>query len=88
MATEDLAAEADLTRQRISRLHVDGVIEAPGGAHFTECPPDYGRDESFQRTYAKVAADPEAWAAFTRVARAGVRGRLPGGGGRPPRGGA
>ena len=28
---------------------VDGVIEAPGGAHFTECPPDYGRDEAFQK---------------------------------------
>jgi glutaconate CoA-transferase subunit A len=62
--TEQLAAEADLTRLRISRLHVDGVVEAPGGAHFTECPPDYGRDEAFQRTYAKAAADPEAWAAF------------------------
>ena len=64
--TDQLAAEADLTRQRISRLHVDGVIEAPGGAHFTECPPDYGRDERFQREYAKAAADPDAWAAFSQ----------------------
>ena len=23
-----------------------GVVEAPNGAHFTECPPDYGRDEA------------------------------------------
>ena len=43
---------------------VTGVIEAPGGAHFTECPPDYGRDEAFQREYAATAKDPEAWQAF------------------------
>jgi glutaconate CoA-transferase subunit A len=49
---------------RISRLHVDGVIEAPRGAHFTECPPDYDRDEAFQREYAATAADPDKWDAF------------------------
>ena len=43
---------------------VDGVIEAPGGAHFTECPPDYGRDEAFQREYAATAKDPDAWETF------------------------
>jgi len=43
---------------------VDGVVEAPRGAHFTECPPDYERDEAFQREYAATARDPEAWAAF------------------------
>ena len=40
------------------------MVEAPGGAHFTECPPDYGRDEAFQREYAATAKDPEAWQAF------------------------
>ena len=43
---------------------MDGVVEAPRGAHFTECPPDYGRDEAFQREYAATARDPEAWEAF------------------------
>jgi glutaconate CoA-transferase subunit A len=43
---------------------VDGVIEAPGGAHFTECPPDYDRDEVFQREYAATAKDPAAWESF------------------------
>jgi len=43
---------------------VDGVVEAPGGAHFTECPPDYGRDEAFQREYAATARDADAWQAF------------------------
>jgi glutaconate CoA-transferase subunit A len=42
-------------------MPVDGVIETPNGAHFTECPPDYGRDEAFQREYAATAKDPEAW---------------------------
>mgnify|MGYP003313728558 CR=1 FL=1 len=37
---------------------------APRGAHFTECPPDYGRDEAFQREYAATAKNPEAWTAF------------------------
>ena len=45
-------------------MMVDGVIEAPNGAHFTECPPDYGRDEAFQREYAATAKDPEAWESF------------------------
>jgi glutaconate CoA-transferase subunit A len=49
---------------RISRMFVDGVIEAPGGAHPTECPPDYPRDEAFQREYAASAKSPEAWQAF------------------------
>ncbi len=43
---------------------VDGVIETPNGAHFTECPPDYGRDEKFQKEYALTAKDPAAWDAF------------------------
>jgi glutaconate CoA-transferase subunit A len=62
--TEDLASAADVTHLGISRLDVDGVIEAPGGAHFTECPPDYGRDEAFQRRYAATAGDDDAWDAF------------------------
>ncbi len=49
---------------RLNRTLVDAVVEAPHGAHFTECPPDYGRDEAFQREYAASAKSPEAWAAF------------------------
>lgn len=62
--TEDFPAHGSFHTQRISRLMTDGVIEAPGGAHFTECPPDYGRDETFQREYAKTASSPEAWDEF------------------------
>ena len=36
----------------------------PHGAHFTECPPDYGRDEAFQKEYAATASSPELWDTF------------------------
>jgi glutaconate CoA-transferase subunit A len=62
--TEELLAEGSIHTLQINRTMVDGVIEAPGGAHFTECPPDYGRDEAFQKEYAATARDPEAWKAF------------------------
>jgi glutaconate CoA-transferase subunit A len=45
-------------------MMVDGVVEAPRGAHFTSCVPDYQRDEAFQREYAASAAGPEAWELF------------------------
>jgi glutaconate CoA-transferase, subunit A len=49
---------------KLHRAMVDGVVETPGGAHFTECPPDYGRDEAFQKEYAASARDAESWQAF------------------------
>ncbi len=64
VATEELAGLADVTHLKISRLDVAGVIEAPGGAHFTECPPDYGRDETFQKRYAATGKSEEDWEAF------------------------
>lgn len=63
--SEDFARHGSFHTLRIPRLDVTGVIEAPGGAHFTECPPDYGRDESFQKAYAAAATDAEQWAGFT-----------------------
>jgi glutaconate CoA-transferase subunit A len=48
----------------LSSMHVDGVVESPGGAWFTQCLPDYPRDEATQKRYASTAKDPEAWAAF------------------------
>jgi glutaconate CoA-transferase subunit A len=64
--TDRFAAEGPLQTMCISRLLTDGVIETPGGAHFTACVPDYPRDEEFQRRYVEAAAEPELWAAFTR----------------------
>jgi len=65
--TADLAKAGPAHTLAIHRGLVDGVIEAPGGAHFTECPPDYGRDEAFQREYAATAKDRERWDAFRRT---------------------
>jgi glutaconate CoA-transferase, subunit A len=48
----------------VNRAMVHGVVAAPGGAHFTSCVPDYGRDEAFQARYAAAAADPAAWPQF------------------------
>jgi glutaconate CoA-transferase, subunit A len=48
----------------VNRAMVDGVVEAPGGAHFTSCVPDYARDEAFQARYAAAAADPAGWQRF------------------------
>jgi glutaconate CoA-transferase, subunit A len=62
--THQLAEEGPPQSLLISRLHVDGVIEAPNGAHFTSCDPDYGRDEAFQKQYAASAKSPDAWAEF------------------------
>jgi len=65
VATAELGAGTDVTHQSISRLDVTGVVHAPGGAHFTECLPDYGRDEAFQRLYAGTARSEEAWEDFS-----------------------
>ena len=62
--TKDLLQEGSIHTLKINRMMVDAVIEAPGGAHFTECPPDYDRDEEFQREYAYTASDAEAWSKF------------------------
>ena len=48
----------------VNRAMVHGVVECPGGAHFTSCVPDYGRDEAFQAHYAAAAADPQEWQRF------------------------
>jgi glutaconate CoA-transferase subunit A len=62
--TEQLQKEGPLHAMRINRTMIDGVVETPNGAHFTECPPDYARDEKFQKGYAATAKDPAAWDAF------------------------
>jgi glutaconate CoA-transferase subunit A len=48
----------------VNRMMVDGVVEAPNGAHFTTAAPDYGRDEKFQRHYAEAASTEENWQRF------------------------
>ncbi|GGS95039.1 MULTISPECIES: CoA transferase subunit A [Streptomyces] len=50
--TADLAEAGPPQSLLIGRHTVTGVVEAPGGAHFTSCAPDHGRDEAFQKLYA------------------------------------
>ena len=76
--TEELRRGGPAASLLISRLHVDGVVEAPNGAHFTSCVPDYERDEAFQKEYAASAKSPEAWAEFRAAWLDLERGRLPG----------
>lgn len=64
--TEQFASEGPIQTLCISRLLTDGVVETPGGAHFTACVPDYPRDEAFQKAYAAAAGDPDSWASFRR----------------------
>ncbi len=59
-----LVDEGPLESIRVSRIFTEGVVEAPLGAHFTHCVPDYDRDEALQREYAASAKEPDAWAAF------------------------
>ncbi|WOX08971.1 CoA transferase subunit A [Streptomyces sp. N50] len=58
--TAELTKEAPPQSLLVKRLSVTGVVEAPGGAHFTSCAPDYGRDENVQRLYASTP-----WAEFS-----------------------
>jgi glutaconate CoA-transferase subunit A len=62
--TAELTTEPPAQALLLNRMMVDGVVETPGGAHFTSCVPDYDRDETFQKEYAAAAGDPDAWPAF------------------------
>jgi glutaconate CoA-transferase subunit A len=62
--TADLLAAGPVQSLLVNRTMVDGVVETPGGAHFTSCVPDYARDESFQGLYAAAAASLESWGEF------------------------
>jgi glutaconate CoA-transferase subunit A len=63
VATEELAP-AGLPTMRIHRGLVDAVVEAPRGATFTSCEPDYPRDEAAQKAYVASAQEPGGWEAF------------------------
>jgi glutaconate CoA-transferase, subunit A len=64
VSTEELVTDVAPQALLLNRLMVDGVVETPGGAHFTSCVPDYERDEAFQRQYVAAAGDSDAWREF------------------------
>ncbi len=64
--TAGLTVDTPVQRLLLNRMMVTGVVEAPRGAHFTTCTPDYERDETFQKAYATAAKDPATWAEFAQ----------------------
>ncbi len=64
VATADFVKEGHESSIKLNRSMTSGVVEAPFGAHFTHCLPDYARAEAFQREYADSAKSPEAWTEF------------------------
>jgi glutaconate CoA-transferase subunit A len=64
--TAGLTVNTPVQRLLLNRMMVTGVVEAPRGAHFTTCAPDYGRDERFQKAYATAAKDAATWTEFER----------------------
>ncbi|QIS07144.1 acyl CoA--acetate/3-ketoacid CoA transferase subunit alpha [Nocardia brasiliensis] len=62
--TDELVKTVPLQALLLNRMMVDGVVEAPGGAHFTLAGDSYGRDEKFQKHYAQSAKSPQAWQQF------------------------
>ena len=65
--TSALLDEGSFHTLLFSRIYASAVVEAPRGAHFTTCAPDYDRDEDFQKHYAVSAKDPDAWTEFERT---------------------
>lgn len=65
VSTDGLLEGTSARNLLVDRTMVEGVVEAPNGAHFTECPPDHARDEIFQKAYAGTAKDPDLWQEFS-----------------------
>lgn len=63
--TAEFLNEGPVQTLMIHRLDVTGVVEAPGGAGFTECLPDYARDEVAQRAYAATAKSADAFVTWS-----------------------
>jgi glutaconate CoA-transferase subunit A len=56
VSTAELVATTPPQALLLNRMMVDAVVEAPGGAGFTSCVPDYERDEAAQRAYVEAAS--------------------------------
>ena len=58
----------------------DGVVETPHGAHFTECVPDYPRDEAFQKRVRREREERRGVGRVPGQVRRRDRSRVPEGG--------
>lgn len=67
VSPDELSKDAALPSFLVDRTMIDGVVEAPGGALFTSCDPDYARDEKLQAEYVRAAAaGGSEWDDFSR----------------------
>ena len=62
----DLAFPEDARANIVERCFIQGVIEAPYGAHPTSLPPDYGWDMAHFKAYAASAAEDGGWERYMR----------------------
>ncbi len=67
VSTEELVKAVPRQALIVNRMMVDGVVEAPGGAHFTTGSADYSRDEKFQRHYVEAAKSEQTWGEFVQT---------------------
>lgn len=64
ITTEEMLKEGSFHTLRINRSMVDGVVEAPSGAHPTSCEPDYGVASADLKRYAAAVASDADWAEY------------------------
>ncbi|MGC8487245.1 MAG: CoA transferase subunit A [Clostridia bacterium] len=68
LSAERIVSPEELQRYgrdvQIHRIHVDGVVEAAWGAHFTGCAPYYRADLGHVQEYLTAARSPETWEAY------------------------
>lgn len=62
----DLAHPEDASANFVERAFISGVIAAPGGAHPSSLPPDYGWDMKHLKTYVAAAAEADGWERYRR----------------------
>lgn len=68
LSAERIVSPEELQRYgrdvQIHRIHVDGVVEAAWGAHFTGCAPYYRADLGHVQEYLGAARSAETWEAY------------------------
>jgi glutaconate CoA-transferase subunit A len=62
----DHAYPDDAKASFVERCFVSGVIEAPGGAHPSSLPPDYGWDMAHLKSYVAAAGEEGGWDRYRR----------------------
>jgi len=64
LPTEELTEQGCVHTLLLDRGLLDGVVEAPFGAHPTSCSPRYGIDAEHLRTYSAAAKEDSGWSDY------------------------